>query len=89
MTYLLVYEKENLVHKGFAPWRKKSLEIIDLTGISKKAAGMQEGKPTVELRGYKVLGGGKLAKPVVVKAEGFSKSAEKKIKDAGGEVLRF
>lgn len=89
MTYLLVYEKESLVHKGFAPWGRRTLEIIDLNGVSKKAAGMQESKPTVELRGYKVLGGGKAAKPMVVKAEGFSKSAERKIKEAGGEAVKL
>lgn len=89
MTYLLVYERESLVHKGFAPWRRKSFEVIDLNAISKKAAGLQEAKPTIELRGYKVLGGGKLGKPVVVKASGFSKSAEEKIKQAGGEAVRL
>ncbi len=89
MTYLLVYERESLVHKGFAPWNRKSLDIIDLNAISKRAAGMQDAKPTIELKGYKVLGDGKLAKPVVVKASGFSKSAEEKIKRAGGEAVRF
>jgi large subunit ribosomal protein L15 len=89
MTYLVKYDKESLVHKGFAPWRKKQHETIDLNALSKRAAGMQEAKPTLELRGYKVLGDGKMAKPVVVKADGFSKSAEKKIKEAGGEAVRL
>ena len=89
MTYLLVYDKESLVHKGFAPWRKKSLEIIDLDVISKRSSKMAEAKPTLDLRGYKVLGGGKLAKAVVVKANAFSKSAEKKIKEAGGETVKY
>jgi large subunit ribosomal protein L15 len=89
MTYLNVYEKESLVHKGFAPWRKEKFEIINLNALSKKAAAMQEAKPTLELRGYKVLGTGKVTKPIVVKANGFSKSAEKKIKEAGGETVRL
>ncbi|MCL5239506.1 MAG: uL15 family ribosomal protein [Candidatus Marsarchaeota archaeon] len=89
MTYLLVYERESLVHKGFAPWRKKVLDIIDLNAISKRASEMKDAKPTIELKGFKVLGSGKLAKPAVVKASGFSKSAEEKIKQAGGEALRF
>ncbi|MDE1874305.1 MAG: uL15 family ribosomal protein [Candidatus Micrarchaeota archaeon] len=88
-TYTVVYEKETIGKKGFAPWRKKTLDIIDLNAISKRAAGMQDAKPTIELKGYKVLGGGRLAKPVVVKASGFSKSAEEKIKQAGGETVRL
>jgi large subunit ribosomal protein L15 len=35
----------------------------------------------------KVLGKGKITKPVVVKAKGFTKSAEDKIKGAGGETI--
>lgn len=89
MTYLLVYDKESLVNKGFAPWRKKRLQTIDLNTISKRATSMQESRPTIELRGYKVLGDGKISKSVVVKAEGFSKSAEKKIVEAGGEAVRL
>lgn len=88
MTYLLVYEKDTLYKKGFTSRRKKLMEM-DLDAISKKAAGMQDQKPTIELRGYKVLGDGKITKPVIVKAEGFSKNAEKKIKEAGGEAVRF
>jgi large subunit ribosomal protein L15 len=89
MTYLLVYDRKSLVHKGFAPWNRKTFEVINLNAISKKAGGMQEAKPTLELRGYKVLGSGRLAKPVVVKASRFSKSAEEKIKQAGGEAIRL
>jgi len=89
MTYLLVYERDTLYKKGFAPWRRKKLMEMDLDAISKKAAGMQDQKPTIELRGYKVLGDGKITKPVIVKAEGFSKNAEKKIKEAGGEAVKF
>ena len=36
---------------------------------------------------FKVLGKGSLGKPVVVKAKLVSKTAEKKIKEAGGAVL--
>ena len=89
MTYLVVYEKESLVHKGFAPWRRKSLEIIGLDAISKRASKLSEAKPTIELKGYKVLGNGKLTKPAVVRASGFSKSAEEKIKQAGGEAVKL
>ncbi len=35
----------------------------------------------------KVLGKGNITRPIVVKARGFSKSAEEKIKGAGGETV--
>jgi len=35
----------------------------------------------------KVLGKGKITRPVIVKADGFTKSAEEKIKGAGGEIV--
>ncbi len=89
MTYLLVYDRDSLYRKGFAPRRRSKPEVIDLDGVSKKASAMEERMPTLELSGYKVLGNGRLAKPVIVKAEGFSKSAEKKIRDAGGEAVRL
>jgi large subunit ribosomal protein L15 len=88
-TYTVVYERETIGKKGFAPLRRKSLDIIDLYAISKKTASMQEARPTIELKGYKVLGDGKLAKPVVVKASKFSKSAEEKIRQAGGEAVKL
>jgi large subunit ribosomal protein L15 len=89
MTYLVVYEKESLTHKGFAPWRRKELMEIDLDAVSKRAEKSEEQKPTIELRGYKVLGDGKVTKPFIIKASGFSKNAEKKIKEAGGEAVEL
>ena len=89
MTYLMVYEKERLYKKGFAPWERKELKVINVSGVSKLALVSKEEKPVVELRGYKVLGDGILEKPAVVKASGFSKGAEKKIKEAGGEAIRL
>jgi large subunit ribosomal protein L15 len=37
--------------------------------------------------GVKILGGGKLTKKLIVSADAFSESAEKAIKDAGGEAI--
>jgi large subunit ribosomal protein L15 len=88
MTYLMVYERDTLYKKGFTSRRKK-LQEMDLNVLSKRAVAMSEQKPTIELRGYKILGDGKITKSVIVKAAGFTKSAEKKIKEAGGETLKF
>ena len=88
MTYLLVYERDTLTKKGFAPYRRKRLDEIDLTGLSKRAMKSKDAKPTIELKGYKVLGDGAVTKAMVVKASSFTKSAEKKIKDLGGEAIK-
>jgi len=47
---------------------------------------VERGLVKKELNGIKVLGNGKLTKKLTVKANKFSKSAEKAIVDAGGSV---
>jgi len=89
MTYRLVYERESIARKGFSPFQKKRLSEIDLDEISKRVRDSKEQKPVLELRGYKVLGDGIVEKPVVVKASGFTKNAEKKLTEAGGEAVKL
>lgn len=90
MSYYWVYDRESTHSpKGFAPFQRRALSEIDLDEISKKARASKESRPVIELKGYKVLGDGKVEKPIVVKAAGFSKSAEKKITAAGGEIVRL
>jgi large subunit ribosomal protein L15 len=50
----------------------------------------EKGKYFIDLEGLgysKLLGTGKVTKPLTVKVSSCSKSASQKIKDAGGEVL--
>lgn len=84
-TRIVKYEKERLRKKGFSPYRKVKLEVMNLDDVSRAAADRSE----VELGGYKVLGGGLLARPINVKASGFSKKAMDKIKQAGGQATRL
>lgn len=88
-SYKVVYEKETIGKTGFKPWRKERLEEIDLYSVSNKARTAGGQKPTVELKGYKVLSSGKLEMPAVVKASAFSKKAMEKIKNAGGDAVKF
>ena len=48
--------------------------------------GLLKGKE-LNLKGYKVLGDGEIKDKLIITAEGFSKSAMKKIEDAGGKAL--
>lgn len=86
-TYLVVYERERLRKNGFSPWKKKKLREIDLGKISKLVRESKEEKPTIELKGYKVLSDGELERAVIIKADAFSEKAVEKIKEKGGEAL--
>lgn len=88
-TYVVVHERDSIRKKGFAPRNRVSYKEIDLSTIQDMARGSKEQKPTFDLKGYKVLSDGMLEKSVVVKASGFSKMAEEKIKKAGGEAVKI
>ncbi len=86
-TYMVKYEPERIRKKGFAPWKPRKLKEIDLYGVSKLAKASSDEKPTIELKGYKVLSNGILEKSAIIKATAFSKKAQEKIKNAGGEAV--
>lgn len=88
-TYTVKYDKTRIRSPGFSSPRTIRLNEVNLNRISVFAEGSKDAKPTIELRGYKVLSNGNLAKPVVVKASAFSKKAEEKIKGAGGEAIKL
>jgi large subunit ribosomal protein L15 len=90
MSYYWVYDRESThTERGFVPYQRKRLSEIDLDEISKRAAAAGGIKPVFELKGYKVLGDGRMLVPVVVKASGFTKSAQRKIAEAGGEAVKL
>ncbi len=84
-TRIVKYEKDRLRKKGFAPWMKVKIGVMNLDDVSKAAHGRSE----VELGGYKILGGGLLTGSINVKASGFSKKAMEKIKQAGGQATKL
>lgn len=90
MSYYWVYDRESTHgEKGFQPFKREKLQEISVEQIAKRAAASKEAKPVLELKGYKVLGDGRIEKAVVVKANGFSAAAEKKITAAGGEAVKL
>ena len=95
-SYVIKYEPDYFGKKGFTSPRslhKKEnvINVGDLDEIVEKIAIKEEkGKIFVDLEKYgytKLLGTGKVTKPIVVKISCFSKSAVEKIKEAGGEIL--
>jgi large subunit ribosomal protein L15 len=80
--------------RGFTNFTRKEYAIVNVEDLNRfedgatvdftalKAAGLVK----KELDGLKVLGGGKLEKNLTVKADKFSKSAQKAIEEAGGKA---
>jgi len=95
-SYMIKYEPEYYGKIGFTSPKslKQEVNVINvgaLEAIAEKLH-LEEGKDKsvidLESLGYtKLLGAGKITKPLVVKAVSCSKIAEEKIKKAGGQLL--
>ena len=80
--------------RGFTNYTRKEYATVNVEALNKfedgvtvdyealKAAGLVK----KHLDGVKVLGNGKLEKKLTVKAEKFSKTAQKAIEEAGGKA---
>jgi large subunit ribosomal protein L15 len=95
-SYVLRYEPDYFSKKGFVSPKslKVKTKIINLEILDQIAERIsteeKEGKFLIDLEklGYtKLLGTGKVTKPLIVKIASCSSSAAEKIKEAGGEVL--
>jgi len=95
-SYVIRYEPDYFSKKGFtAPKSLRRKENVVNVGkldemAEKFSTRKEEGKFFIDLEslGYtKLLGTGKVAKPLIVKVKSSSKSAAEKIKEAGGQIL--
>jgi large subunit ribosomal protein L15 len=95
-SYVIRYEPDYFGKRGFTSPRSlrrrvKTINAGELDEIAEKLSVEKEkGKSYIDLEnlGYtKLLGSGKITKPLTVKVAVCSESASQKIKDAGGEVL--
>lgn len=99
-SYVLRYEPDYFGKKGFVPPKTlhKEDRIINVGQLedlieklsTEEKLETKEGKIFLDLKklGYtKLLGMGEITKPVLVKVSAYSKSAVKKIENAGGQVL--
>lgn len=86
------------VRKGFRNPNSKEFAILNLNKLENSFENGAEITPDVVIEkgligdlkdGLKILGFGELTKKLRVSAHAFSKSAEEKIKAAGGEVVRL
>ena len=83
--------KESPDHYGKVGFKKKNKRVIraiNLKNLEIEAQKLGKKKINVSELGYnKVLGTGKLTKPLEVEAASFSKKARIKIEEAGGKVI--
>ena len=82
------HDSTNPPHRNIA---KKWASVRDLDDLFTSFGTKENEKKVIDLntKGYdKLLGGGKIANAYTVKVRQFTKSAEEKIKQAGGEVLK-
>jgi large subunit ribosomal protein L15 len=94
-TYVIKYEPDYFGKKGFTSPKslKRKVNAINvgtLDELAEKLSTKKEGKLFIDLEslGYtKLLGTGKVTKPLTVKVPSCSKSAAEKIKEAGGQIL--
>lgn len=95
-SYVIKYEPDYFGKVGFTSPKSlrheaKIINVGTLDGIAVEiSAEKQEDKPVVDLSalGYtKLLGTGKITKPLIIKVASCSKSAAEKVKNAGGQVL--
>jgi large subunit ribosomal protein L15 len=95
-SYVIKYEPDYYSKVGFTSPKSLRHEatIINVGALEGMAAKLltekQEDKTVVDLAalGYtKLLGTGKITKPIIIKVASCSKSAAEKVKNAGGQVL--
>ncbi|HDD35803.1 MAG TPA: 50S ribosomal protein L15 [Candidatus Desulfofervidus auxilii] len=88
--YMLKYMPDHIGKYGFKSLKKRKIipeeKAINLRDIVKIASGKEI--DVVELGFDKVLGAGKIEKPLIIKAKSFSKKAEEKILAAGGKAIK-
>ena len=100
-SYVIKYEPDYFGKRGFTSPRSlqrrdNPINLSQLDELVEKliAEGKIEeknGKPFVDLKklGYtKLLGMGKISKPVIIKVPAFSSSAAEKIEAVGGQILK-
>lgn len=83
-----------LPKRGFTSVRKKPYRVINVGDLSCFRKDSTVDKAALKEAGFikdaalpvKILGDGKLSKPLSIAAEAFSESAKKKIAEAGGKI---
>ena len=91
-SYIVKYDPEHFGKTGFKRPEQivKNIRTINLKDLEKIA--IKQNKKEIDVKEFgfeKVLGAGKISSSLTVKAKSFSKSAIKKIEEAGGKAIKI
>lgn len=90
-TYMIKYAREEIGKKGFKSLRREkrkyTINVNELEELLKTKFSDLNSINLAQMGFKKLLGEGVITKPVKVIVEKCSKSAKKKIEEAGGEVV--
>jgi large subunit ribosomal protein L15 len=91
-SYVVTHEPDYFGKSGFTSPQSlhRHENTINLKKLEEIAQTSQQEKPQINLTalGYtKLLGTGKITKPLTIQVPSYSKSAAEKIKKAGGEII--
>lgn len=86
------FGKKGITSRGTKKDKSNKINLQDIeknlnSFIKSKAAKKVENGIEITLKDYKILGKGEIKGKLFVKARAFSKQAEEKIKNAGGDVI--
>ena len=89
-TWIMKYERNHLGKRGFKSLQqreiKPSIKAINIRDIPENL--LKGTEIDLSKLGYdKLLGSGKLSKPIVFKAKAFSETSKEKITKAGGKAI--
>jgi large subunit ribosomal protein L15 len=100
-TYVVKHDPTYWLKKGFVSTKTlgKKVSIINIGKLDDLAAKLESTKKLekkekkifldLESLGYdKLLGTGKVAKPMIVKVASYSEAASRKLEEAGGEIFK-
>ena len=91
-SWVVTHEPDYFGKSGFTSPKSLHTRVnsINLKKLEELAQASQQEKPQIDLAalGYtKLLGTGKVTKPLIIQVPSYSKSAAEKIKNAGGEIV--
>lgn len=98
-TWIIRYEPDYFGKKGFVPLKRRSGKTINLrqlanlaeqisTSDKSSSAGATPVVNLVDMGFGRLIGGGRVERPLIVVAEKWSKSSEEKIVKAGGKIIK-
>ncbi|MEM1583686.1 MAG: uL15 family ribosomal protein [Nitrososphaerota archaeon] len=97
-TWVLRYDRDRFGKHGFYRPNRKEVRSINLLQLATVVENLEEdmlktldNRIVVDLHSLgvkKLIGGGRVSKPLLVIVEAWTKTAEEKIKEAGGQIVK-